>query len=75
MIKRVKKAIGKSIPLISRAPPPFGLNLFTIHGVLPKFSVMYIARASLPFLAVMILMIGILIFFPGLALWLPRLLY
>ena len=55
--------------------PPFGLNLFTVHGVLPRFSVMYIARASLPFLAVMILMIGILIFFPGLALWLPRLLY
>ena len=55
--------------------PPFGLNLFTIHGVLPRFSVMYIARASLPFLAVMILMIWILIFFPGLALWLPRLLY
>ncbi len=55
--------------------PPFGLNLFTIHGVLPKFSVMYIARGSLPFLAAMLLMIGILIVFPGLALWLPRLLY
>jgi C4-dicarboxylate transporter DctM subunit len=55
--------------------PPFGLNLFTIHGVLPRFSVMYIARASLPFLAVMIFMVWILIFFPGLAMWLPRLLY
>ncbi len=60
---------------IGLVTPPFGLNLFTIHGVLPKFSVLYIARASLPFLAVMILMIWILIFFPGLALWLPRLLY
>jgi tripartite ATP-independent transporter DctM subunit len=60
---------------IGLVTPPFGLNLFTIHGVLPKFSVMYIARASLPFLAVMILMVWILIFFPGLALWLPRLLY
>lgn len=60
---------------IGLVTPPFGLNLFTIHGVLPKFSVMFIARASLPFLAVMILMIWILIFFPGLALWLPRLLY
>jgi TRAP-type C4-dicarboxylate transport system permease large subunit len=36
---------------------------------------MYIARASLPFLAVMIVMVWILIFFPGLAMWLPRLLY
>ncbi len=60
---------------IGLVTPPFGLNLFTIHGVLPRFSVMYIARASLPFLAVMILMVWILIFFPELALWLPRLLY
>jgi TRAP-type C4-dicarboxylate transport system permease large subunit len=60
---------------IGLVTPPFGLNLFTIHGVLPKFSVMYIARASLPFLAVMILMVWILIFFPELALWLPRQLY
>lgn len=60
---------------IGLVTPPFGLNLFTIHGVLPKFSVMYIARASLPFLAVMILMVWLLIFFPDLAMWLPRQLY
>jgi tripartite ATP-independent transporter DctM subunit len=60
---------------IGLVTPPFGLNLFTIQGVLPQFSVTYIARASLPFLAVMLLMIGILIFFPELALWLPRKLY
>jgi C4-dicarboxylate transporter, DctM subunit len=60
---------------IGLVTPPFGLNLFTMHAVLPKFSVLYIARASLPFLAVMILMIWILIFFPELALWLPRRLY
>ena len=33
---------------IGLVTPPFGLNLFTIHGVLPKFPVTYIARASLP---------------------------
>ena len=60
---------------IGLVTPPFGLNLFTIHGVLPKFSVMFIARSSLPFLAVMILMVWILIFFPGLAMWLPQRLY
>jgi tripartite ATP-independent transporter DctM subunit len=60
---------------IGLVTPPFGLNLFTIQGVLPKFSVTYIARASLPFLGVMLLMIGILIFFPGIALWLPNKLY
>ncbi|MGE0875939.1 MAG: TRAP transporter large permease [Burkholderiales bacterium] len=60
---------------IGLVTPPFGLNLFTIHGVLPKFSVMYVARASLPFLAVMLSMVAILIVYPDLALWLPRLLY
>ena len=60
---------------IGLVTPPFGLNLFTIHGVLPKFSVMFIARSSLPFLAVMILMVWILIFFPELAMWLPKRLY
>lgn len=60
---------------IGLVTPPFGLNLFTIHGVLPRFSVMYIARGSLPFLAVMLLMIALLVAFPQLALWLPRQLY
>jgi len=60
---------------IGLVTPPFGLNLFTIHGVLPKFSVIFIARGSLPFLAVMILMVWILIFFPELAMWLPKRLY
>ncbi len=60
---------------IGLVTPPFGLNLFTIQGVLPQFSVTYIARASLPFLGVMLLMIGILIFFPEVALWLPKKLY
>jgi tripartite ATP-independent transporter DctM subunit len=60
---------------IGLVTPPFGLNLFTIHGVLPRFSVLYIALGSLPFLAVMLAMIGFLIAFPELALWLPRQLY
>lgn len=60
---------------IGMVTPPFGLNLFTIHGVLPKYSIMTIAAGSLPFLIPMLLMIWILIFFPDLALWLPRFLY
>ena len=55
--------------------PPFGLNLFTIHGVLPRFSVVFIAKSSLPLLGTMLLMVWILIFFPKLALWLPKILY
>lgn len=60
---------------IGLVTPPFGLNLFTIHGVLPRFSVLFIARSSLPLLGTMILMVWILIFFPKLALWLPKILY
>ena len=60
---------------IGLVTPPFGLNLFTIHGVLPRFSVMYIARGSLPFMGVMLLMVWLLIAFQDVALWLPRLLY
>jgi TRAP-type C4-dicarboxylate transport system permease large subunit len=55
--------------------PPFGLNLFTVHGVLPRFSVGFIAKSSLPLLGTLLLMIGILVAFPQLALWLPRVLY
>ncbi len=55
--------------------PPFGLNLFTIHGVLPRFSVVFIAKSALPLLGTMILMVWLLIFFPKLALWLPKVLY
>jgi tripartite ATP-independent transporter DctM subunit len=60
---------------IGLVTPPFGLNLFTIHGVLPRFSVGFIAKSSLPLLGTMLLMIGILIAFPKLALWLPKVLY
>lgn len=55
--------------------PPFGLNLFTIHGVLPRFSVVFIAKSSLPLLGSMMIMVWLLIFFPKLALWLPKVLY
>ena len=72
---QIEATADRILAEIGLVTPPFGLNLFTIHGVLPKFSVMYIARSSLPFLAVMILMVWILIFFPDLAMWLPRQLY
>jgi tripartite ATP-independent transporter DctM subunit len=60
---------------IGLVTPPFGLNLFTIHGVLPKYSILTIAAGALPFLIPMVIMIGTLIVLPDLALWLPGLLY
>lgn len=55
--------------------PPFGLNLFVLHSVVPKHDVMTIALGALPFLIPLLLMIVILTVFPQLILWLPRLLY
>lgn len=60
---------------VSFVTPPFGLNLFTIHGVLPKYPITTIAAGTVPFLIPMLLTIWILILFPQLALWLPNLLY
>ena len=60
---------------IGLVTPPFGLNLFTIHGVLPKYSILQIAAGTLPFLIPMILIIILLVIYPGIALWLPKLLY
>ena len=42
---------------------PFGLNLFTIHGVLPKYSILTIALGALPFLVPMLLIVVVLITF------------
>jgi len=60
---------------IGLVTPPFGLNLFTLHGVIPKYSILTVARGSLPFLIAMLIVIVVLIAYPDLALWLPGILY
>jgi tripartite ATP-independent transporter DctM subunit len=60
---------------IGLVTPPFGLNLFTLHGVAPKYSILTVARGSLPFLLPMLLVIVMLALFPDIALWLPNILY
>jgi tripartite ATP-independent transporter DctM subunit len=55
--------------------PPFGLNLFVIHGVVPKHDIVTIALGALPFIIPTLLMVVILTAFPDLVLWLPRLIY
>jgi C4-dicarboxylate transporter DctM subunit len=60
---------------VSFVTPPFGLNLFSIHGVLPQYSIITIAKGTLPFLIPLFVTIWLLIFFPQLALWLPEFLY
>jgi len=55
--------------------PPFGLNLFVLHSIVPKHDIITIALGALPFIFPALLMVVILTAFPDLVLWLPRLIY
>ncbi|MES2936066.1 MAG: TRAP transporter large permease [Pseudomonadota bacterium] len=53
--------------------PPVGMNLFVINALLPNVGLGQIFRGCWPFVVVMILVLGLLIAFPQLSLWLPSL--
>ncbi|GGB43500.1 tripartite transporter large subunit [Roseibium aquae] len=59
---------------ISFTTPPFGLLLFVMKGVAPPETTMgQIYRAAIPFIFCSLLVVALLILFPGLATWLPGL--
>lgn len=58
--------------MIGLITPPYGILLFVINAV-TKIPLAEIIREVLPFLAVLILALLALIFFPGITLFLPRL--
>ncbi len=59
---------------ISFTTPPFGLLLFVMKGVAPPGTTMKtIYTAAFPFIGCSLLLVGLLILFPQLALWLPYL--
>jgi len=54
--------------------PPFGLSLFVMKGVAPPDTTMSdIIRASLPFVFLQFIALGLITAFPSIALWLPGL--
>lgn len=56
--------------------PPFGFALFYLRGVAPpSVSTLDIYRGAVPFIVIQILALGILALAPGMATWLPDLLY
>ena len=56
--------------------PPFGFSLFYLRGVAPpQVTTGMIYRGVIPFVALQILAIALLFLFPGIATWLPDLLY
>jgi len=53
--------------------PPVGMNLFVINSLLPNVGLGQIFRGCWPFVTAMIVMLGLLIAFPQISLWLPSL--
>ncbi|PVH28843.1 TRAP transporter large permease [Pararhodobacter oceanensis] len=54
--------------------PPFGLSLFVMKGIAPpEVTIGDIYKAALPFIVINIMLMGLMIAFPGIILWLPSL--
>jgi C4-dicarboxylate transporter DctM subunit len=53
--------------------PPVGMNLFVINALLPGVGLGNIFRGCWPFVLAMVLVLGVLVAFPQLSLWLPSL--
>ena len=56
---------------LAQITPPVGFNLFILQAVTGRYLVT-VSRASLPFLALLILAVVLLALFPQIALYLPQ---
>jgi TRAP-type C4-dicarboxylate transport system permease large subunit len=52
--------------------PPFGINLFVIHGLRGRGTLSDVEIGSAPFVIALLVMIGLICVFPDIAMWLPR---
>lgn len=60
---------------ISFLSPPFGYALFYVRGVAPQVPMGTIYKAALPFLFLQLVGLALVMLFPGLATWLPSVVY
>lgn len=60
---------------IGLVTPPYGLNLFVLKGVVPQYEITTIFWGTLPFLIPTLILVALLVMFPELVLWFPRILY
>ena len=61
---------------IAYITPPFGYNLFLMRAMAPpEITLVDIYRSVFPFILVMLLALGLVMAFPGIALWLPNHVY
>ena len=52
--------------------PPFGMLLFIMLGIAPKGTTLRtVSMAAMPYIACTIVLVALIIAFPGIALWLP----
>jgi C4-dicarboxylate transporter DctM subunit len=59
---------------IGLTAPPIGLNVFVVSAIAKDVPITQTYRGVLPFIAADIVRLGLVVAFPGLALWLVRLL-
>ncbi len=55
---------------MAQITPPIGFNLFVLQSM-TNHDITYIAKTALPMFGIMVVMVGVLVAFPGLATWLP----
>jgi len=60
---------------VGLTPPPIGMNLFVIQAQAPDVKIGSIYKGILPYLVAPLVLIVLLVAFPSIALWLPRVLY
>jgi TRAP-type C4-dicarboxylate transport system permease large subunit len=68
---------GVVIVLISQIAvitPPVGINVYVIKGIARDVPIEHIFRGTFPFLIAMVVLLGGVLLFPDLVLWLPGLL-
>ncbi|HWK70850.1 MAG TPA: TRAP transporter large permease [Burkholderiaceae bacterium] len=51
--------------------PPFGMNLFVVHSIRGEGKFIDVIYGALPFCLILLLMLGLMLLAPELALWLP----
>lgn len=56
---------------LGQLTPPFGMNLFVVQSIRGEGKFVDVVYGALPFCAILTLMLGIMLLFPGLATWLP----
>jgi C4-dicarboxylate transporter DctM subunit len=57
---------------IAALTPPVGLNLYVLEGIVPgEGKIIDVIVGCLPFIAAMLILIVLLLVFPGIAVWLP----